>query len=61
MPDEKAFTPGFMAACSDMELVGLQHELRQFPEDKPYLDQVLQELQRRGKARLGAVREDRDG
>jgi hypothetical protein len=32
--DEDAFTPEFLAACSDLELVALQHELRTFPEDR---------------------------
>lgn len=49
MEDEKAFTPIFLATCSAVELAVLQHELRRFPEDKPYLAQVLQELQRRVK------------
>lgn len=47
MQDEKAFYPNFLEGCSDMELVGLQHDLRMHPDDKPYLDQVLQELKRR--------------
>jgi hypothetical protein len=45
--DEDAFTPEFLAACSDLELVALQHELRTFPEDRRYRDVVLEELQRR--------------
>ena len=45
--DEKSFTPMFLESCSDLELVALQHQLRQHPEDRPYLDQVLTELGRR--------------
>jgi hypothetical protein len=47
--DEKAFTPMFLASLSEFELAMMQHDLRQFPEDKPYLDQVLAELARRAK------------
>ncbi len=50
MTDERAFHPAFLAACSDMELVALQHDLRTFPDDKPYLDQVMRELGRRQRA-----------
>jgi hypothetical protein len=49
--DESAFTPEFLAACSDLELVALQHDLRRFPEDRRYLDVVLDELARREKAK----------
>jgi len=51
MKDEKSFHPSFLKSCSDMQLVGLQHDLRKFPEDKPYLDQVLEELKRRAELR----------
>jgi hypothetical protein len=50
MIDERAFTPMFLEACSDLELVALQYELRRFPEDRPYLTQVLDELGRRPQA-----------
>lgn len=45
--NEANFTPMFLANCSDLELVGLQHELRRFPEDRGYLNQVLEELRKR--------------
>lgn len=45
--DERSFTDGFLALCTDLELVALQHDLRQHAEDKPYLDQVLRELGKR--------------
>ena len=52
--DERPFYPGFLERLHPLELVKLQHELREFPEDKPYLDQVLAELKRRaGIARDG--------
>ena len=51
MQDERAFYPGFLERLQDLELVKLQHELRQFPEDKPYLNQVLQELKRRAETK----------
>lgn len=35
--------------CTDIELVKLQHELRQHEEDKEYLEAVLRELSKRGK------------
>jgi len=47
--DERAFHPAFLAASTSFELAALQHELRQHPEDRPYLDQVLRELSRRTK------------
>ena len=39
----------FLTRCSDTELVLLQHELRTYPIDQPYLDQVLHELSNRCK------------
>jgi len=50
MKDEKAFTDSFLALSTDMELALLQHDLRKFPEDAPYLKQVLGELAKRAKA-----------
>ena len=47
--DERAFHPAFLAANSKLALAILQHDLRQHPEDRPYLDQVLRELSRRAK------------
>jgi hypothetical protein len=47
MKDEKSFTPEFLEKCTSLELVELQHDLRKFPEDKPYLTQVLIELRKR--------------
>lgn len=54
MIDEKSFTPGFLARCTPLELAMLQHDLRRFPEDRPYLDQVLRELGRRATAQAPA-------
>lgn len=45
--DEGAFTPQFLAQCSYIDLVALQHDLRQHPEDKAHLYQVLEELRKR--------------
>jgi len=45
--DERAFAPGFLERCTDLELVALQHDLRRCGEDRPYLDQVLAEFKRR--------------
>jgi len=45
--DERAFHPAFLAGCTVLELAALQHDLRQFPEDEPYLRQVLEEFRRR--------------
>ena len=47
MINERAFYPGFLEHCTDLELVQLQHELRTYVEDRPYLNQVLRELKRR--------------
>jgi len=44
MQNERAFHPEFLNGCTDMELVLMQHELRKFPEDALYLQQVLTEL-----------------
>ncbi len=52
MIDEKSFHPDFIKKCSDLDLAMLQHDLRKFPEDKPYLNQVLEELSRREKERM---------
>lgn len=51
MIDKSNFTPEFLALFTNLELVMLQHELRQFPEDKNYLAMVLIELQRRERNR----------
>lgn len=53
--DEGAFTPWFLASLTDRELVVLQHDLRQFVEDRPYLGQVLAELKRRESAASKSV------
>jgi hypothetical protein len=45
--DERAFTPEFLEACTDLELVALQHDLRTHPEDRRYLTVVLEELAER--------------
>ena len=45
--DEGAFTPMFLTSLTALELVALQHDLRRFPEDRHYLDQVLAEFTRR--------------
>lgn len=37
----------FLVRCTDLELVVMQHELRKYPEDKLYLQEVLRELKRR--------------
>jgi hypothetical protein len=47
--DEKKFLPEFLESCTDLELVVMQHELKKFPEDKKYRDQILKELGRRQK------------
>jgi hypothetical protein len=47
--NEKTFTDGFLESCSDLDLAVLAHDLRKIPEDKPYLNQVLNELSRRAK------------
>ena len=57
--DEKAFHPAFLESCADMELVTMQHELRRFPEDRPYLDQVLKELGRRQKIAVSPNADER--
>jgi hypothetical protein len=49
--DESALTPMFLASLSDLELVMLQHELRQHPEDWQYVQAVLKELGRRQRVR----------
>lgn len=49
MIDEKTFTNEFLNSCTNLELVVLQHELRRCPEDRPYLNQILQEISRRAK------------
>ena len=49
MQDEAAFHPLFLASLTDLELVALQHELRQYPEDRAHLQQVLRELSDRQK------------
>jgi hypothetical protein len=46
---ESGFYPGFLQRLHTLELVKLQHELRIYPEDKVYLDQVLTELKQRNK------------
>ncbi len=51
MIDEKTFYPGFLENLTIPELVILQHDLRKFPEDRPYLNQVLKELSKREKRR----------
>jgi len=38
---------------SNLELTVLQHKLRQFAEDRPFLDAVLKELGRRTAATAG--------
>jgi hypothetical protein len=38
-----------MSHLTDLDLVGLQQELRQHAEDRPLLDAVLLELARRSK------------
>lgn len=48
--DENAFTPMFLASCTDMELALMQHELRTFPEDRAHLNAVLEELARRSRS-----------
>jgi len=40
-----------LKSLSDVSLVELQHQLRQVPEDKEYLEQVLEELSRRSKVK----------
>ena len=50
MKEEKRFTDSFLALSTDLELAELQLDLRKYAEDKPYLDQVLQELKRRAHA-----------
>ncbi len=57
MIDERSFTPEFLAACSDMEPVALQHDLRKFSDDKPYLDQVMRELGRRQRLNAEKLKE----
>jgi hypothetical protein len=47
--NENSFTPAFLESLTVPELVKLQHELRQFPEDKPSLDAVLAEIKAREK------------
>lgn len=47
LKDERSFTPLFLRNCTVLELVKLQHEMRWFPEDRPYVDQVMAELKRR--------------
>lgn len=47
---KKRFDEEFLKGLSDMELIVLQKELRQFPEDESYLHQVLKEIGRRQKA-----------
>jgi hypothetical protein len=39
----------FLKRLHPLELVKLQHELRQYPEDRQYLEQVLEELKQRDK------------
>ena len=59
LKDERAFTPEFLASCSDLELVVLQHDLRICNEDRPYLNQVLAELGKRHKPAPAAREEER--
>ena len=55
MLEERAFYPGFLERLHDLELVKMQHELRQFPEDKLHLNQVLLELKRRAEVKKGRL------
>jgi hypothetical protein len=41
---------------TDLELAILQHELRTYPEDRLELEEVLQELQRRAKAKAAETK-----
>lgn len=36
--------PEFLTELSMLDLVKLQHDLRQYPEDKEYLAEVLREI-----------------
>lgn len=45
--DPSRFTPTFLQSRTVPELTVLQHELRRFPEDRPYLDLALAAFQRR--------------
>ncbi len=42
----------FVRQCSDLELVTLQHELRQHTEDAAFVRAVLDELKRRRQAHV---------
>jgi hypothetical protein len=50
--DESAFTPEFLAKCSDLELIVLAHDLRAHPEDRRYREVVMEEIGRRDFADL---------
>jgi len=43
----------FLVQLTDMELVVLQHKLRRYGDDRPFLDAVLKELGRRTAATAG--------